>query len=114
MDSNNNPRIRFEEVCDKLITNDGVAKSATLLQVISITDMQLSKDFLRYNDQGGKESVPQDSLYLLLLFLKGDGQIFTTLRPQFGAYGDKMKWYQEHVGREFSIVITKPTYYVKP
>lgn len=44
--------------------------------------------------------------YVLLLFLGDNGIPFTTIRPIIGMYGrDKRKYYNEHIGEEFEVVI---------
>lgn len=44
--------------------------------------------------------------YVLLLFLGDKGIPFTTIRSRIGMYGrDKWKYYNEHIGEEFEIVV---------
>ena len=100
--------IKFSHAYTKLKYDDGsVARTATLLQVISITLDQLSKEFIDYDTDKGIYKLTYSTLYMMLIFQKPDGNIFTTLRPQFNQMGNKMPYYLGLVGKEFDLVITE-------
>ena len=68
------------------------------------------KDLIEYDTciEGGGNYRLRKGSYVILLLL-GDGGIpFTTIRSRIGMYGrDKWKYYNEHIGEVFSLVIEK-------
>lgn len=77
-----------------------------------------AKDFLEYDTthESGKYALGFQSYYLLLIFQKPFGDLFTTVRPMYGAYDrrsksqqqtiSKQKYYEGLIGQEFDIIIT--------
>lgn len=100
--------IKFSHAYSKLEAHGKTITAAVLLQVISVTLDQLSKEFIDYDTDNGRYKLVYDTLYLMLIFRKPDGNIFTTLRPQFNQFGNKMPYYQGLVGKELSIIINEP------
>lgn len=72
-----------------------------LLQVIDVKLEHLSNSFLMY-DTGGVYKLPKRGNYLMLIFEKGLGDIFTTLRRWTDT---KAKYYRTMEGRFLEILI---------
>jgi hypothetical protein len=72
-----------------------------LLQVINIKLENLTNGFLMY-DTDGIYPLPKKGEYLMLIFEKGLGDIFTTLRRYTP---DKNEYYKIHQGEYFDIII---------
>ena len=104
------PRIKFSHAYNKLQFRNmngayETTPTARLVLVTSVTYEELGKDFIAYDTDHGKYALAYSTLYLMLIFLKPDGNIFTTLRPQYGPFGNKKKYYQELVGKEFDVIV---------
>ena len=100
------PSIKFSHAYHKLMVNGHVCRKAMLLQVLSVTLDQLSKEFIDYDTDNGKYKLKHDTLWLMLIFQKEDGHIFTTLRQQFSNYGhNKEAYFQSLIGKEFEVII---------
>ena len=77
-----------------------------LLQVLPIKLEDLSDDFRRYDTtylDGGEEKqypLPERGNYMILLLRAGSGygQLWTTIRSQWGKTGNKLEYYQGKVG----------------
>lgn len=92
-------------------------RTATLLLVLYVPMEELTqaKQFIEY-DTDNVYKIPFDSYYLLLIFQKPNGDLFTTVRPSsrnkyaFGfnaKYKSKLDYYRELVGQEFNILINQ-------
>ena len=109
-----NPTIKFSHAYTKLLT-DGCdvnghwvkhpVKTAKLLQVVPIEISTLSKTFIDYDTDNGKYKLAYSGYYVMLIFQKPFGDLFTTLRPMFGKFGNKQTYYDKLVGMEFNVVI---------
>lgn len=88
-----------------MIDGRRLAVKVVLLQVISIHIDQLSKPFIDYDTDNGTYKLEHQSLYLMLIFQKAKGDIFTTLRPQWNRFGNKLDYYQGLVGKEFNVEV---------
>lgn len=100
--------IKFSHLYNKLKDVEGKPiKKAKLLLVISVTNdsIRTMKDFLEYDTDNGKYIIPYASWYLLLIFLKPNGDLFTTVRPQWNNVGDKKPYYDSLIGQELDIII---------
>jgi hypothetical protein len=110
------PTIIFSHAYKKLMLNGKPTQTATLLLVLNVPmgAIQDSKDFLEY-DTDNKFVLPYDTWYLVLIFKKSNGDLFTTVRPAsrnkmaFGfnaKYKSKEEYYKGLIGQEFQIQIT--------
>lgn len=103
----------YRKLCD--VATGKPVKEAVLLTAIPVPIEGLSKDFLNYDTDFGKYELPRQGFYLMLIFQKPNGEIFTTLRTQFayskvaGKTQNKLDYYQPLAGRVFQIVITENT-----
>lgn len=90
--------------------------TAKLLQVVPIEISTLTKEFLNYDTDYGKYVLPFHGWYLMLIFKKPGGDLFTTLRPQFNRYGNKKDYYDALVGKDFDVIVeqTTPRTYNEP
>lgn len=107
------PRIKFSHSYKKLQDSEGnpITNAKLLLAVpVQMESISGAKDFLAY-DTDNKYTIPFSSWYVMLLFQKPFGDLFTTVRPMFGRMGNKHKYYEGLVGQEFDIVITKEVYH---
>jgi hypothetical protein len=87
---------KYEKLKD-LNNNDSIK----LLEVINVKLENLSNCFLTY-DTDGVYKLPKKGNYLMLIFEKGLGDIFTTLR----SYSDaKERYYTSNIGEFFIINI---------
>lgn len=103
------PHIKFSHAYAKLADgNSGFIRKARLIQVLSVTIEELTKDFLDYDTDFGKYSLAFDTLYVILLFQKPNGDLFTTVRPKYGRFGNKQEYYTSLTGQVFDIIITEP------
>lgn len=112
--ANREPKIKFSHLYLKL-REEGKpypVKHATLLQVIPVEISTLSKEFINYDTDYGKYKLPFQGQYLMLIFQKHSGDLFTTLRSQF-SYNklshkteNKYNYYAALVGRQFTVEIT--------
>lgn len=87
-------------------------RKAKLLLVISAAQESFARahDFIAYETDHGKHSIPFSTFHLILLFQKPTGDLFTTVRPQWGKLGDKKPYYDALVGKELDIIITKNSF----
>lgn len=94
----------------KLVDVDGnPIRTAKLLlvSVIPMEDLSLGHDFLRY-DTDDLYTISFSEFYLLLIFLRPDGEIFTTVRPRHtgGPQNyNKEQYYRSLIGQDFEVVI---------
>jgi hypothetical protein len=58
-----------------------------------------------YDTENGKNRLSHEAFYLLLIFQKPDGDLFTDVRPQWSQYGNKQKYYEDLIGHQFQIEI---------
>ena len=100
----NIPTIKFNHPYLKLENKDGfITKQAALLQMLPIDIHDLSDVFREY-DTELKYHLPDVGRYLLLIFRRTDGEIFTTLRKNT----DKNSiFYYQHTGKIFDIEIVE-------
>lgn len=94
--------IKFSHKYEKL----GGLKSGDqvkLLQVVNVKLEQMSNSFLMY-DTDGVYKLPKQGEFLMLIFEKGHGNIFTTLR-RFTP--NKNEYYRIHQGEFFNIEINE-------
>ena len=100
------PVIKFSHAYNKLLI-DGrrLAVKVVLLQVVTIHIDQLSKPFIDYDTDNGTYKLEHQTTYLMLIFQKAKGDIFTTLRPQWNRFGNKLDYYQGLVGKEFNVEV---------
>lgn len=96
-------KIKFSHRYSKLILSGykGYVCKAMLLQVLKIKLENLSRHFLAY-DTDGVYPLPKKGDYLMLIFQKGDNDIFTTLRRSTPS---KSEYYTSKVGEFFQIII---------
>lgn len=101
-------KIKFSHAYTKLLHEGEPVKEAKLLLVVQvrIEDITESKDFLNYDTDNGKYNLMYSSLYAMLLFQKPSGDVFTTVRPAYGRYGNKYEYYKKFIGQVFDVVIT--------
>jgi hypothetical protein len=109
------PKIKFSHLTKKLMdANGNLIDSAKLLlvSVIPMDDITFSADFIQY-ETDGLHAIPFSQFFLLLIFLRPDGEIFTTVRPRHGSDQSfkaskvtKEQYYRGLVGQEFEVVIT--------
>lgn len=103
------PKIKFSHAYRKLQDDQGdLIKNAKLLLAIPVQmeSIREAKDFLSY-DTDNKYTIPFSSWYVMLLFQKPFGDLFTTVRPMFGKFGNKQKYYEALIGHEFDILVTE-------
>lgn len=101
------PSIKFSHYYKKLSDALGPIKTAVLLQVVPVEIGTLSTEFLNYDTDNGAYKLAFSGWYLMLIFQKPSGDLFTTLRPQFNKFGNKRPYYDALVGKEFDIIITQ-------
>lgn len=107
------PCIKFSEVETKLLDADGtMVRKAKLLLVISVAQESFARahDFIDYETDHGQRSIPYSTFHLILLLQKPSGDLFTSVRPQWGKLGDKKPYYDALVGKELDIIITKNSF----
>lgn len=104
------PHIKFSQLQKKLLNSSGeVIETAKLLlvSVIPMEDISPATDFIEY-ETDNKVSIPFSEFYLLLIFLRPDGEIFTTVRPRHSIKKGELtkeQYYRGLVGSEFEIII---------
>lgn len=106
-------KIKFSHTYKKLQDEQGnTIKNAKLLLAVPVQMESISqaKDFLAY-DTDNKYMIPFSSWYVMLLFQKPFGDLFTTVRPMFSKFGNKHKYYEGLIGQEFDIVITQEVHH---
>lgn len=104
--------IKFFRNCKKIQDQHGhPVNSAKLLLALSIPMEAISHaiDFLNYDTDHGKDEIKFDTLYLLLLFQKPDGSVFTSVRQQWHyKYGNKLPYFESLLGQQFNIIVENP------
>lgn len=96
--------IKFNHEYTKLQDENGIiSKQAFLLQMLPIDIHDLS-DFFRDYDTELKYDLPDVGRYLLLIFRRTDGEIFTTLRKNTD---DNARLYYRNTGKIFDIEIVE-------
>ena len=101
-------KIKFSHAYKKLQGGDSKPiKRAKLLMVLPITNEQLVQhpDFLKYDTDDGKYEIGFHTWCVLLIFQKPNGDLFTTVRPMHGRYGNKAEYYSKLIGHDFEIVL---------
>lgn len=104
-----NYKITFSHVYKKLLGLDGQPiRKARLLLVLSVAQDSFREciEFIDYDTDNGKYSIPYSAYHLILLFQKPGGDLFTTVRPQWGRLGNKKPYYDGLIGKELEVVIT--------
>jgi hypothetical protein len=99
--------IKFSHTYKKLEGVNGLQiRTAKLLLVLVISQEQLlaAKDFVEYETDNGNYVIGYSTFYILMLLQKPDGDLFTTVRPQWGSFGDKQKYYSQYIGQDVTIV----------
>ena len=97
------PVIKFSHIYNKMPRDYQYSK---LLQVLPIKLEDLSQEFLKYDTSyldGGEEKqypLPERGNYMILLLQAGSGygQLWTTIRSQWGKSGNKLEYYRGKVG----------------
>jgi len=112
------PSILFSHAYKKLLVDGRPIRTATLLLVlyVQMEELTQAKQFIEYDTDNGVYKIPFDTYYLLLVFQKSNGDLFTTVRPAsrnkmaFGfnaKYKSKFDYYRGLVGQEFNILINQ-------
>lgn len=104
------PQIKFAHAYNKLLNDQReVIKEAKLLLALPVPMETIStaKDFLDYDTDNGRYTLGFSTFYVMLLFQKPFGDLFTTVRPMHGRYGNKHEYYKQFIGKEFDIVVAK-------
>ena len=105
-------KIKFSHFYEKMPRGYEHSK---LLQVLPVDLADLSSEFRHYDTtylDGGEERqypLPAKGSYMIL-FLRagsGKGQLWTTIRSTWSKSGDKLAYYQGHVGEVFDCVVTE-------
>jgi hypothetical protein len=102
------PKIQFSHAYFKLMGDDGEPiTKATLLQVVPVEQDKLTPCFLKYDTAHtqGNYAIKYNTVHIILLFLKPNGELFTTIRPQYTQFGNTQKYYEGLCGQEFDIII---------
>jgi hypothetical protein len=101
-------KINFSHVYSKLLHNGEPIKEAKLLLVIpaQMEELTARRDFLNY-DTDGKYELTFAAWYVMLFFQKPSGDLFTTVRPMHGRYGNKHQYYKQFEGQMFDIVFSQ-------
>jgi hypothetical protein len=105
------PQMKFSHAYKKLLDQHGNAiKEAKLLLVVPVSHDMISraKDFIAYDTDNGKYTLSFATFYVMLIFQKPFGDLFTTVRPMHGRFGNKQTYYEGMIGQEFEIVINVP------
>ena len=95
--------IKFSHLYNKMPRDYQHSK---LLEVLPIKLEDLSLDFLLYDtsyNEGGEEkqyALPKKGNYMILMLQagSGNGELWTTIRSQWGKAGNKLEYYQGMVG----------------
>lgn len=107
--SRKRPMIKFSKVWKKLQGEDGPIKTAILLEVFQANLNNLSRQFLAFDTDGNPDYF-EPGFYLVLLFQKPDGSVFTTIRSAKTSRKmnvNKTDYYAQMRGTEFEVVIEK-------
>lgn len=102
------PTIKFQHAYNKLMENGKPIENAKLVEVVFVLLQNLSRPFLDYDTDKGKYSLPAQGGYLMLMFQKPNGDLFTTLRPAYGPRNmpDKEAYYRSMIGKVFNVCIS--------
>jgi hypothetical protein len=79
--------------------------------VTEITNEALmaSSYFLSYDTDDFKYEIPYAGMYVVLLFMKPSGELFTTVRTMWGWRGEnKKEFYRNMVDQVFEVVVNEP------
>ena len=116
-----NAMIFFRKPYNKLKDAEGkLVESAQLIFVslVSPEELVAAPEFLAYETEGHRASLDDCEYYILLLFKKPDGTLFTTVRPRYAnnkALAFRKKWrtyeqyYKEKIGQFFQIKLERQT-----
>lgn len=104
--------IKFSHVYNKMPRDFQHSK---LLDVLPVRLEDLSQDFLQYDTtylDGGEERqypLPAKGAYMILLLQAGfgHGQLWTTIRSQWGKTGNKLEYYKSHIGKAVDCVVVE-------
>jgi len=94
-------KIKFSHYYDKLYHVPPVTQ-AKLLEAIQVRIEDLSPAFLAYDTDNGLYDLPKKGRYIVLIFAKGENDIFTTLRRDVP---HKHEYYVSKRGEMFKIII---------
>lgn len=95
-------------------SNGNIIETAKLVMVSLVSPEELSNapSFIQYETDGFIAELPNSEYYLLLLFMKPDGNLFTVIRPRYAsdkAWAFRKKWktyeyyYKELIGKTFEV-----------
>lgn len=97
------PRITFSYPFKKLISDYYLIKTAKLLQVLPVDLSDITQEMIDFDTDFGKYSLPPKGAYLMLIFQKSAGDLFTTLRRETPA---KREYYTRNIGQIFEIEVS--------
>lgn len=95
-------KIKFSHYYNKLFADGKAIKRAKLLETIPVNLEDLHPSFIAYDTDNGAYELPKKGKYIMLIFAKGNNDIFTTIRrftPQ------KFEDYKAKRGEVFQIII---------
>lgn len=99
--------VEIDEIGDEEFAFAAIqVREAKLLEVLDVNLENLHPSFITYDTDNGKYELPKKGRYLLLIFSKGEGDIFTTIR-RFTM--QKAEYYVEKRGEIFEVVIEGDT-----
>ena len=94
-------KIKFTHKYNKLKNDDGTIDSSfKLIDLIPVNLENLSEEFLKYDTDNGLFQLPKKGNYMMLIFQKNKGGIFTTLRR---LTPEKLRYYTESIGKIFEV-----------
>lgn len=100
--------IKFTHAYRKLLLNGQPITRAKLLSVEQVRLQDLTAEFIDYDTDGGKYTLPKTGNYLKLTFLKpctnGEMHLFTTLRSNRPG---KIDYYLSRIGELFEVIINQ-------
>jgi hypothetical protein len=103
------PTIKFSHTYLKLLDNDQKPIDRARLIGTAVVELEnLHSSFLQYDTDHGMFNLPEEGLFIMLIFLKpypgedSEKNLFTTLRP---LTPDKWRWYNRNVGNVFEVKI---------
>lgn len=101
-------RITFSHPYRKLMLGGKIIGRAKLLSIEPVRLQDLTAEFLEYDTDGGKYTLPKAGNYLKLTFLKptqnGETNLFTTLRSDRPG---KIDYYISRIGELFEVVVNQ-------
>lgn len=109
-------KIYFRNRPAKLYNKMGtIVQTAKLLAVFLMSNQEFveAKDFYNYDTENGSTDPGYHEYYIVLLFRKPDGELFTTVRSRHNpkAFGfnrnhkNKEEYYRGLIGQEFKIIL---------